>query len=99
MAHGVTHEPLQLLNGCGGARAFDAGAARDAGKVEVVRGRGRRFAAGGFILMIIPADMNEVLRLMQPDGGQRAEIHPERAVAVEDKHLAPGQGDSQTKSD
>src|SRR3972149_5306968 len=49
--------------------------------------------------MIVPAEMNEVLRPVQPDGGERAEIHPERAVAVEDEHFAPGQRDGQTKSD
>src|SRR3990170_2497303 len=49
--------------------------------------------------MIVPAEMNEVLWLVQPDGGERAEIHPERAIAVEDEHFAPGQRDGQTKSD
>src|SRR6185295_10800512 len=45
-------------------------------------------AAGRLVLLVVPTNVNQILRLMQSNGRQRAEIHPERPVAVEDEDFA-----------
>jgi hypothetical protein len=50
-------------------------------------------------LLVVPADVNEIFRLVQTDGGEGAEIHPQSAVAIEDEDFSVGERQCQAKTD
>ena len=59
-----------------------AGAARHGDEVGAGRGRGR-LAAGDLVAAVVHHDDREVLRLEHRDGGEAADLHQQRAVALE----------------
>ena len=65
----------------------DAGAARDGDEIGNRGARGR-LAAGDLIEAVVPHHHGEILRRLHGDGGQAAELHQQRAVALERDHVA-----------
>ena len=61
-------------------------AASDRGQVRDASGGVRRKAPGGQQAAVVEDDVGEVGRAVASQGGQGAEVHEDRAVAVEDDH-------------
>ena len=62
-----------------------------------MRGRGR-LTAGRRVFLVVHHDDDEVRRLQETDGGQRPEVHQQRAVAVEHEHANVGPRERDTQA-
>ena len=88
VVQGVSYGFDEFFGRLNRARALNSRRSSGLGKINLSGSGDRRFSVGGFVLPVVLADMDEVFRLMQADRRERAEIHPQGSIAIEDKNLA-----------
>ena len=94
----VGHAGLQIGHGVDGEGALVAGALGHHHVVHAVAAR-RPLRSGRVVDVVLEEQVREVAWPDAPDGGQRAELHAERAVPVEDDHAPVGIAEGQPQAE
>jgi len=94
---GLADYSCEIFNGADGARFWNAGGAGDGFQISAgACGRGK--AADGEETFVVKNDVEEIFWFVAGEGAEAAEVHEERAVAVEDDNFLSGQGESEAEA-
>src|SRR5690349_12788161 len=87
----------EILDGADRARLRDAGGASDTFEIGACA-RGGGESADGKETLVVKDDVDEIFRFVTRECAQRAEVHEERTVAVQDHDFLMGQTESETEA-
>ena len=94
---GVGYSCLETVDVAYGDRPRNSRGTRHSFQIRTGTGRGWK-AADRQQTLVIENNMGQVARVVASHGRQRAQIHEQRTIAVQDNHVSIGQAESKTEA-